>query len=250
MRLNQFVARYLHCSRRQADALIGAGKVKINHQIATFTTPFNKEDKIFVEGKLLKIPKAPRYSVVIYHKPKGELVARKDDRARPTIFESLDRKFAHFIPVGRLDFASSGLLLLSDHSGVVSALMHSALERVYLLKIEGPITPEILEGMQTGIHSHKGAHPKNPQQSLQLPPFARYDIIKNHPHFSKLKITLTEGKNRELRRFFAHFDRAVLDLKRVSYGFAHLNALPEGKTRYLNPKEYQHLYAFLKEIKL
>ncbi|WP_199764741.1 pseudouridine synthase [Helicobacter bizzozeronii] len=245
MRLNQFIAHNLPCSRRQADRLIAGGQVKINHTLATFTTPFKPKDKIFINAQLLR-PKSQHFSVVVYHKPKGELVSLRDDRGRRTIFESLETRYRHFTPVGRLDFASSGLLLLSDSKLVVDALMHSQLEREYLVKIEGSVGARMLEAMQNGIEIKGlgGAHPKSKLESMHLAPMSCH-IIKNHRHYSKLKLTLCEGQNREIRRFFAYFKTPVLDLKRVRFGFAHLNALPVGKTRYLNPKEYRHLHQFL-----
>lgn len=249
MRLNQFLAHHLSCSRRQADKLIAQGQVKINHTHATFTTPFKPSDKIFINGQVLHPKREDRYSVLVYHKPKGELVSRVDDRGRRTIFDSLESRFKHFTPVGRLDFASMGLLLLSDSKRVVDALMHSQLERVYLVKIKGAISRSMLEAMQTGIEikGAEGAHPQNRLDRMHLAPMAYY-VIKSHRNYSKLKVALHGGQNREIRRFFAHFKSEVLDLKRVSFGFVHLNALPVGKSRYLSPREYRHLHRFLEEI--
>ncbi|EFX43476.1 Pseudouridine synthase [Helicobacter suis HS1] len=251
MRLNQFIAHNLPCSRRQADKLIKEGKVKINRQLASFATPFSPYDKIFVEGRMLNSYEKRSYTVLVYHKPKGELVSRIDHRGRKTIFESLESKFRHFTPIGRLDFASMGLLLLSDSKQVVNALMHSSLERVYLVKIQGNITQTMLEAMQTGLELQglEGAHPKSKYTRMHIAPMA-CQILKNHRNYSKIKITLQEGHNREIRRFFAHFKKEVLDLRRVSFGFVSLNALPVGKTRYLNPKEYKQLHQFLNNSNL
>jgi 23S rRNA pseudouridine2605 synthase len=82
---------------------------------------------------------------------------------------------------------------------------------------------------------------------MTIEPFVGYKIIKSTPTFSKLSVKITEVQNRELRRFFAHFKREVADLKRVSYGFISLNALPTGKTRYLSASEYRELREFIKE---
>ncbi|BCZ19839.1 Pseudouridine synthase RluB [Helicobacter sp. NHP19-012] len=249
MRLNQFLAHNIPCSRRAADALIAEGRVKVKHTKATFTTPFSPKDKIFVDGKLLRPKKHEHFSVIVYHKPKGELVSHKDDRGRKAIFDSLDKKFQHFTPIGRLDYASMGLLLLSDSKKVVDTLMHSRLERTYLVKIDGSVTQAMLDAFENGLEttSKEGAHEKSRIESIHIAPMQAM-VLKSSRNYSKLKLTLQEGQNRELRRFFGHFKREVLDLKRVSFGFVSLNALPVGKTRYLNAKEYKHLHAFLNQL--
>ncbi|BCZ17329.1 Pseudouridine synthase RluB [Helicobacter sp. NHP19-003] len=249
MRLNQFLAHNLPCSRRVADALIAEGRVKIKHTKATFTTPFHPQDKIFVDGKLLRVKEQERFSVIVYHKPKGELVSHKDDRGRKVIFDNLEGKFQHFTPIGRLDYASMGLLLLSDSKKVVDALMHSRLERTYLVKINGSVTQAMLDAFGVGLEttSKEGAHPKTNTATIHIAPM-QASVLKSSRNYSKLKLTLQEGQNRELRRFFGHFKREVLDLKRVSFGFVSLNALPVGKTRYLNSKEYKHLHTFLNQL--
>ena len=104
---------------------------------------------MYVNGKCLR--KSEEYTVIVYNKPKGELVSKKDDRGRRTIYESLPKRFAHFIPVGRLDFASEGLLLLSDDARVVTKLMESKMERIYLLKLSGKIQEEVFEAMENGL---------------------------------------------------------------------------------------------------
>ena len=161
------------------------------------------------------------YTVVVYNKPKGELVSKKDDRGRKTIYDSLPKKFSHYLSVGRLDFASEGLLLLTDSPRVASALMHGDLERVYYVKIKGEVTPSMEEAMREGLiaeDARRGGHSQSKVHSMEFAPFVEYRIIKSRHTFSTLKVTIAEGKNRELRRFFAYFDTEVVDLKRVSYG--------------------------------
>ena len=139
-------------------------------------------------------------------------------------------------------------MILTDSPRVAHALMNSDLPRVYKLRIKGDITPEMEAAMMEGVEvGSEGAHKKTNQERIKLEPFLSYQIIKNDPKFSTLKVAIKEGKNRELRRFFAHFGRDVLDLKRLSYGWISLNALPIGKTRYFDKKEYKLLKEFLKE---
>ncbi len=246
MRLNKLISHNTRYSRREADKLIKEGLVKIGNQVVTdLSTKADFQDKVYIKGK--RLYKKDHFTVIVYHKKKGELVTKKDDRGRKTIFDSLPKKYAHYLPVGRLDFASEGLLLLTDSSDVATKLMKSNLERVYYLKIDGFVTEAMEEGMKNGvfIDSKAGAHKESKIESMQIAPFLGYKIIKNSPTFSKLKVAINEGKNRELRRFFAHFDSNVTDLKRVSYGGIDLGTLKEGKSRFLTKSEYQSLHDFL-----
>ncbi|MRI84272.1 MAG: rRNA pseudouridine synthase [Nitratiruptor sp.] len=249
MRLNKFIAHNTPYSRREADRLIQEGHVKVGRKVVT--EPYydvQPGDRVFVKGRPVKQKRG--YSVIVYHKPKGELVTKRDDRGRRTIYDSLPGKFRHFIPVGRLDFASEGLLLLTDSPKVAQALMESDLPRIYNVKIRGEVTPEMEAAMREGLHledARAGGHQQSSIQSMEFAPFYAYRIEKNSPTYSKLKVALREGKNREIRRFFAHFGKDVADLKRVEYGWIKLNALPKGKVRYLTRKEYAKLHDFLKE---
>lgn len=261
MRLNHFIALHSKYSRREADKLIEDGKVKVNHSIATRQTPVPplalqkphlalKEFKIFIHGKMLNYAKKQHCTAIVYHKPKGELVSKKDSYNRRLIYDSLSERYAHFMPVGRLDFASEGLLILSDSRDVVSNLMHSNFERTYILKIDSPITKPMIKAMQEGLtlqNAKAGGHRLSDIRSMQFMPM-EYEIIKS-ASISKLKVTITEGKNRELRRFFAHFNANVLDLRRVRYGFVQLNALPVGKTRFFTKQEYDDLHDFMHSFK-
>jgi 23S rRNA pseudouridine2605 synthase len=250
MRLNKFISHHTTYSRREADKLVIEGKVKVNGRVVTNPAyEVLDADKVSVKGKPVK--RSTKYTCIVYNKPRGELVTKYDPKGRKTIFDSLQKKFRHFIPVGRLDFASEGLLILTDSPKVADALMNSDLPRVYKLKIRGSITEDMLKAIQEGVEvGEEGAHEKNKIKKLSLKPFYSVQIIKNSPKYSTLKVAITEGKNRELRRFFAHFQREVLDLKRLSYGWVSLNALPVGKVRFFNKKEYKLLKEFLKKEKI
>jgi 23S rRNA pseudouridine2605 synthase len=252
MRLNKYIAHNTRYSRREADKLIEEGKVTLGRQVLKdFSYDVKEGDKIYINGKLVK-PKGMDVTMVVFNKPKGCLVTKKDDRGRTTIYHLLPGKFRHFIPVGRLDFASEGLLLLTDNVDVANALMHSDLERTYNIKIDKPLTPQMLEAMQKGLHledASAGAHEKSDIRSMTFAPFSDVQIRAQGKNFTKLRVTLTEGKNREIRRFFGHFGANVLDLKRVSYGGIELNNLPTGKTRYFTRKEYDDLHAYMKAYK-
>ncbi len=246
MRLNKYIAHNSNYSRREADKLILDGKVKINGRVVTNpATDVNEKWKISINNRAIR--KKQNYTCIVYNKPKGELVTKRDPKGRKTIYHSLGGKYRGFSPVGRLDFASEGLLILSDAIDIVDKLMNSNLERVYKIKVNGRITNKIITSMEKGIEltSSAGGHEKSDIQSLHIQPFNWFKILKNGNNYSTLKVSISEGKNRELRRFFASFNLEVLDLKRLSYGWVHLNALPTGKKRFFSKEEYQKLREFL-----
>jgi len=251
MRLNKFIAHSSKYSRREADRLIEAGEVKVNrHIVKDFSYDVKDDDIVSIKGRVVKPKREGELTVIVYNKPKGVLVTKKDDRGRTTIYHKLPGKFRHFIPVGRLDFASEGLLLLTDNPSVADTLMRSNLPRSYNIKIDKPLTKEMLKAMEEGLSledARAGGHERSKIDSMEFAPFKDIKIRSESGKYTKLRVTITEGKNRELRRFFAHFGAKVLDLKRVSFGWIELNNLPENKSRYLTRKEYEKLHNFLKE---
>ncbi|CAM3380752.1 pseudouridine synthase [Helicobacter labetoulli] len=248
MRLNQYIAHHTKYSRREADKLIESGRVNIEKTKATLQSVLQEGASVFIDGKRI-VPKE-QFTCIVYHKQKGELVSKSDERGRRVIYDSLESRFKHFVYVGRLDFASEGLLILTDSTPVAKALMESHLERTYLIKIDGEVTKEMINAMEEGLVSEDarvGGHSKSEIVAMEFAAFAYYEILKNDKKYSKLKVSITEGKNRELRRFFGVFGREVLDLRRIAYGFVNLNALPCGKKRYFTKEEYKSLHTFLKE---
>ena len=252
MRLNKYIAHNTKYSRREADRLIEEGEVTLNKRpIREFGYEVQPGDRIFVKGRMVK-EKGNEVTVIVYNKPKGVLVTKKDDRGRTTIYHKLPGKFRHFTPVGRLDYASEGLLLLTDNVDVATALMESSLDRTYNIKIDKPLTQEMVDAMREGLvldDASAGAHEKSKIRSMEFAPFVGFELRSEGKNYTKLRVTINEGKNRELRRFFAHFDAKVLDLKRVAFGGIELNNLPTNKTRFFTKREYDDLHTFLKARK-
>lgn len=248
MRLNKFISHNSKYSRREADKLIEEGEVKVNKRtMKEFGYEVQPGDHVTVKGKPVK--EKTEITAIVYNKPKGVLVTKKDDRGRTTIYHKLPGKFRHFIPVGRLDYASEGLLILTDSVDVATALMESKLDRTYNLKIDKPLTQEMIDAMREGLvleDASAGAHEKSEITQMEFAPFVDMAIRGEGKNFTKLRVTINEGKNRELRRFFAHFGANVLDLKRVAFGGIELNNLPENKTRFFTRREYDDLHKFLK----
>jgi 23S rRNA pseudouridine2605 synthase len=250
MRLNKYIAHHSSYSRREADAAIISGYVRINGEIETNpgTQIDEVSDIVYISGK--QVTPRDKYTVIVYSKPKGELVTKSDPKGRRTIYDSLEKEFKHFIPVGRLDYASEGVLLLTDASKVATALMNSDLERIYKIKIKGEVTQEMEVAMLNGLtldDASAGGHSHSKVTSMTFAPFIGYQIQKNAHNFSTLKVAIKEGQNRELRRFFAHFGTEISDLKRISFAEIKLNNLPIGKSRYLTRSEYSALFTFLKD---
>ena len=251
MRLNKYIAHNSRYSRREADRLIENGEVKVNKKTVTdFGRKVTPDDHVEVKGKTVKPRKSGEVTMIVYNKPRGVLVTKRDDRGRTTIYHKLPGKFRHFIPIGRLDFASEGLLLLTDAPEVAEIYMHSSLPRTYNLKIDAPVTETMLTAMREGLRledATAGAHEKSTITQMDFAPFAAFELRGQTGRYTKLRVTIIEGKNRELRRFFAHFGAKIVDLKRVAFGEIELNNLPTNKTRYFTQKEYDRLHAFMKK---
>ncbi len=251
MRLNKYISHNTKYSRREADKLIEEGLVTLNKRVLNeFGYEVEADDTIYIKGR--RVQPSKELTIIVFNKPKGSLVTKKDDRGRTTIYHKLPGKFRHFVPVGRLDYASEGLLLLTDTPEVATALMESQLDRTYNLKIDKPITTEMLTAMKEGLvldDARAGGHEKSKIFSMEFAPFAHFEIRGKGKNFSKLRVTITEGKNRELRRFFGHFEAKVLDLKRIAFGGIELNNLPTSKTRFFSRKEYDEVHQFMKRRK-
>ena len=209
MRLNKYIAHYSTYSRREADKAILDGYVKVDDEEQT--NPATQVDE--------------KWSVVVIS---GKKIIPNDN------------------------YASEGLLLFTDSSRVAEMMMTSSLERMYKIKIRGPVSEAMEDGMRHGLalqDATAGGHELSKIDSMDFAPFYAYQVLKSSPNYSTLKVVIGEGKNREIRRFFAHYDAEVTDLKRLSFGGIELNNLPTNKRRYFTRREYQELYDFLKELK-
>ncbi|WP_229933250.1 pseudouridine synthase [Campylobacter majalis] len=252
MRLNKFISHNTNYSRREADELIKNGKVTLNNRVVSdMGVSVSEDDKVKINGRFVKLKKD--FTMIVYNKQKGELVTKKDDRGRKTIYDNLPRGFSKFISIGRLDFASEGLLLLTDAPAIATALMQSDIEREYYLKVKGEITEEVKSAMREGFFAadaSKGAHAKSKIKSMNFKPFVAFDIFGSSGGYTKFRVIINEGQNRELRRFFGYFDLEVVELKRVAFGRVELGMLKEGKWRYFSTSEYEDLRDFLQSNKI
>lgn len=210
-RLQKVLAQIGIGSRREIEEWVVAGKISVNGLPAELGQKIGPGDRVKYNGKLIPLRftvRTPR--VLIYHKPEGEIVSREDPEGRPTVFERLPilRK-GRWIAVGRLDFNTSGLLLFTNDGTLANRLMHPRyeLEREYAVRLLGQLNDEQIESLKTGIQLEDG--------------LARFTLISdeggegaNHWY----RVTLSEGRNREVRRMFEAVGLTVSRLMRVRYG--------------------------------
>lgn len=210
-RLQKVLAEIGVASRREIEELVLAGRISVNGLPATLGQKVGPGDRIKLNGKLIPlkfVERTPR--VLIYHKPEGEIVSREDPEGRPTVFERLPiLKKGRWIAVGRLDFNTSGLLLFTSDGELANKLMHPRyeLEREYAVRLLGQLTDEQMTQLTQGVELEDGP--------------ARFSSIKdaggegaNHWY----RVTLSEGRNREVRRMFELIGLTVSRLMRVRYG--------------------------------
>ena len=227
-------------SRRQAEGWITAGRLAVNGQILReqgYKIDPN-EDQVTLDGKLIR-DKAPPRVYWLLHKPDQTLTSRSDGTGRPTIYDLPNlQKLKFQVPtVGRLDFRTEGLLLLTNDGKLAHRLMHPSykLPREYHALVTGKLTDVQIKAIRAGLTLNDG-----PTQPVKL----RYAHGKNlgQSRGSWYVVTVTEGRNRLVRRLFEHFDERVVRLIRVSFGSLRLpEDLPPGGYRQLNSTEIRTL---------
>lgn len=236
LRLNKAIAAAGICSRRKADELILAGAVSVNG--ATVATPGviidPENDCVEVAGKRIRVPSSTRtHEYILLHKPTGVMTTTRDPQGRRTVYDLLppwlrDKRPVH---VGRLDYASEGLLLLTTDGELAHRLTHPRhhLPKVYHVTVRGRLPAAALEAMRAGMLLADGA-PVAPVgvKTLSTGP---------NPSATRLEMTLIQGLNRQIRRMLEVFGFEVLVLQRVAQGPVRLGELPLGGWRPLTPAE-------------
>ena len=225
-RIAKVIARAGVCSRRAAEELITSGKVAVNGEIIDSPAlNVSENDKIEVNGQLLAAKEKTR--IWRYHKPAGLITSYRDDKGRPTVFDSLPKDLPRVISVGRLDFNSEGLLLLTN-DGEAARYMESpatAWRRKYKVRVHGKVTPDVLDRISKGV-DFKGVH------------YGKAEVVftKQQGTNAWLEITLKEGKNREIRKICEAVGLTVTRLIRLSYGPFQLGGLTKGEVEEINGK--------------
>jgi 23S rRNA pseudouridine2605 synthase len=238
-RLQKLIAAAGIASRRKAEELITQGRVAVNGQVVSElgSKADPQRDHIKVDGKLLRFPERNIY--ILLNKPKGYVTTVSDPEGRPTVMDLVKSVGGRIYPVGRLDYSSEGLLLLTDDGELANHLTRAAshVEKTYLVKVSGRPAEENIAKLRRGIKIGRrpGAHPG---EAVRTAP-ARIRIVRDaeNPWY---EVMLIEGKHRQIRRMFEEIGHHVEKIKRVRYGPLTLDLEP-GQWRPLAPREVEAL---------
>ncbi len=231
MRINKFLAENGIASRRHADEMIAAGRVKINGEIALLGADVQETDLVEIdETPIIQSEKKEEYYIM--NKPKSVICTVSDDRGRKTVMELLPKGVGRVFPVGRLDYETEGLLILTNDGDLAYRLTHPMAEipKTYMAKIEGTLTEKDLNPIRSGI-----------ELDGVLTKKCKAHIVETNKAYTKVHITITEGKNRQVRRMFEAIGKNVMFLKRISIGELKLKGLDRGQVRPLSPLEIAYL---------
>ena len=231
MRINKFLAEKGIASRRHADAMIQACRVTINGELATLGADVSEEDEVAVDGRILdNAEKKEEYYMM--NKPKGVMCTVSDDRGRKTVMDLLPSDIGRVFPVGRLDYATEGLLILTNDGELAFRLTHpmNEIPKTYLVRVEGTLTEKDLNPIRSGI-----------ELDGVLTKKCKAHIVETNKEYTKVHITITEGRNRQVRRMFEAIGKNVDFLKRISIGQLKIGGLDRGKIRPLNEMEIMYL---------
>src|ERR1700756_995003 len=237
-RLQKILASAGVCSRRKAEELILAGRVQVNGKVITElgTKADAARDHIRVDGKLLHSAERLRYYIV--NKPKGYVTTVSDPQNRPTVMQ-LIRGGERVFPVGRLDYASEGLLLMTNDGELANALTRAAakVEKTYLVKVSGRPPEAGLQQIREGIMIERGKPGSREGRVLTAPARVRLFRGAENPWY---ELVLVEGRNREIRKMFEEIGHHVEKIRRIGYGPLVLDVEP-GETRELTYDEVEKL---------
>jgi 23S rRNA pseudouridine2605 synthase len=243
-RLQKIIAAAGIASRRKAEELITSGLVTVNGQTITElgSKADPERDHIRVNGKLLRGPEHHVY--LLMNKPKGYVTTVRDPENRPTVIDLLRGVRARVYPVGRLDYGSEGLLLLTNDGDLAHGLMKAAshVPKTYLVKVAGNPNEEGLARLRQGV-----SIPAERGRRVKTAP-AKIRIIREaaNPWY---EVTLTEGKNRQIRRMFEEIGHHVEKIRRVRYGPLELDVVP-GEFRKLTTEEIAKLKSSVRQSKV
>ncbi len=231
MRINKFLADKGIASRRRADDIVAAGRVTINGVIATLGTNVEETDEVCLDGQILTVEEK-KCEYYLMNKPKGVVCTVSDDRGRKTVMDLLPEGVGRIFPVGRLDYATEGLLILTNDGDLAFRLTHPTTEipKTYMARIEGTLTEKDLNPIRSGVEID-GVLTKK----------CKAHIVETNKAYTKVHITITEGRNRQVRRMFESIGKNVEFLKRVSIGQLKLTGLDRGQIRPLTEFEIAYL---------
>ena len=235
-RLQKIIANSGYCSRRKAEELILSGKVLVNGEVInTLGSRASYSDTIIINGVTLKLE--PKEYVLLY-KPRGVVSSVSDEKGRKTVLDIVESE-NRLYPVGRLDYDTSGVLLLTNDGELTNLLIHPSheVEKVYIVKIDDVINPELVKSLAKGVMVDGKKTGK-----------ARVKIkkIDKKKKSSIIELTIYEGRNHQVKKMFEAIGYKVSKLKRERFAGLTLDGLTSGQYRHLSIKEVKKLYAVAK----
>lgn len=235
MRINKYLAECGLASRRKCEEYVINGEVKVNGEVVTdLSTQVSYSDTVTVSGK--KVSPVSKHVYLILNKPKGCVTTVSDDRGRKTVIDIVKADYpdTRLFPVGRLDYDTEGLLILTTDGDLCNRLTHpsSEIEKMYVAKIEGTVSENDLAKVRKGVEIDGRMTGKSR---------ARLIAYDNKTNISTVEITIKEGMNREVRRIFESIGKNVAFLKRVAIGDLRLRGVDRGSYRKLTKEEVEYL---------
>ena len=233
MRINKFLSSLGIASRRAIDKYIEEGRIKVNGVIASTGIDVTEEDEIYIDNKKIETNRIEEKVYFMLNKPLEVLSASSDDRGRKTVVD-LIKTDKRIFPIGRLDYMTSGLILLTNDGELFNRLVHpkSEIYKKYYIKVFGEVKKEEIEELKKGVLLEDGK---------TLP--AKVSGIKYDKNKTSMYISIREGRNRQIRRMIEKFGYKVLMLRREKIGELSLGDLEEGKYRKLTKQEIEYLYS-------
>jgi len=232
MRLQKYLALSGVASRRTAEKIIQAGRVTVNGVTVTEMGSKVDEDRdtVAVDGEVVR-PETQKYYIA-YNKPIGEVSTVSDPEERPTVMDKFRGFPVRLYPVGRLDYDSEGLLLMTNDGEMMNQLLHPSREvsKVYLVKVSNQVTEEEMRQLRQGV-----------MIDGRLTSPAKVRLIRQETFATVLLISIHEGRNRQVRKMITAIGHQVVHLKRVEFGPISLGDLPTGLWRHLTENEVQKL---------
>ncbi len=231
MRLQKYLAHAGVAARRKCEEMIAAGRVSVNGMVVTeMGTQVQDGDEVRVDGQAVRPEEVRQY--ILYHKPMGEVSTVSDPQGRPTVLDRFRDFPARLYPVGRLDFDSEGLLLLTNDGELAQRMLHpsSEVEKVYLARVAGDVPLDAIRRLREGVEI----------DGRKTSP-AKVRAIRRTMVETVLLVTIHEGRNRQVRRMLEAVGHTVLLLRRVQFGPLQLGDLKRGQWRALTRDEVESL---------
>ena len=230
IRLNKYLADCGVGSRRECDALIADGQVKVNGKVATLGQMVDDNAKVSVRDK--RIGNKQKLYYILLNKPKGCVTTVKDDLGRKTVMDFVSDIKARLFPVGRLDYDTEGLLILTNDGDLANRLTHprNEINKTYVCRISGVLKESERATLEKGVLI----------DGVKTAP-AKVKIVEQDQHHTRCEVTIHEGRNHQVKKMFEAVGKEVEFLKRIAIGDLRLGGLKRGEYRFLNDVEVDYL---------